>query len=508
MPVSLTGRSVRAILASLLAISLAGPLTAQQQTPAERDAFRRAQEEFNRVPNTPGDGPYPATIETDPGLPGHVIYRPADLSPFDGGKLPILVWGNGACVDDGTAHRLHLAEIASYGYLVVAAGGWRSGPGATEPRAPQPAPSGGGLPRAATTAADVSAGIDWAIAENTRNGSDLRGKVATGAIAVAGHSCGGLQAIEIAADPRIKTVLVHNSGVFNDGASPIPGITVSKAMLDRIHTPVIYILGGPTDIAYANGTDDFAACTPCRPCWPTSPSAMAGRSHNRWEAPLLTSRSTGSSGNSRATKSPRAPSSVPTAACAAAPTGRSSARVFEEKVEEPNMRYSIGKVLFGALAIVASGALALAQPGSAQAPANGPPANGPPRFPMRMEPDPRVQQRTYHFADTDQDLAYTVFVSSKVKPDTPAPLIVALHGYGGDSNFIVRGKLVDLAEENGYIVVGPMGYNATGWYGSPVIVIGGGPVDPPNLAELSEKDVMNVLAIARASSPSIPTAPT
>jgi len=257
MPVSLTGRSVRAILASLLAISLAGPLTAQQQTPAERDAFRRAQEEFNRVPNTPGDGPYPAMIETDPGLPGHVIYRPVDLSPFDGGKLPILVWGNGACVDDGTAHRLHLAEIASYGYLVVAAGGWRSGPGATEPRAPQPAPSGGGLPRAATTAADVSAGIDWAIAENTRNGSDLRGKVATGAIAVAGHSCGGLQAIEIAADPRIKTVLVHNSGVFNDGASPIPGITVSKAMLDRIHTPVIYILGGPTDIAYANGTDDF-----------------------------------------------------------------------------------------------------------------------------------------------------------------------------------------------------------------------------------------------------------
>lgn len=162
------------------------------------------------------------------------------------------------------------------------------------------------------------------------------------------------------------------------------------------------------------------------------------------------------------------------------------------------MRNSIGKALFGGLAIVAAGMLTLAQPGSAQAPASAPEADGPPRFPMRMEPDPRVQQRTYHFADTDEDLAYTVFVSSKVKPDKPAPLIVALHGYGGDSNFIVRGRLVDLAEENGYIVVGPMGYNATGWYGSPVIVIGGGPIDPPNLAELSEKDVMNVLAIARS----------
>lgn len=152
----------------------------------------------------------------------------------------------------------------------------------------------------------------------------------------------------------------------------------------------------------------------------------------------------------------------------------------------------------GALAAVAAAALAIAQPGSAQPSASAPQADGPPRFPMRMEPDPRVQQRSYHFADTNEDLAYTVFVSSKVKPGTPAPLIVALHGYGGDSNFIVRGRLVDLAEEGGYIVVGPMGYNATGWYGSPVIVMGGGAVDPPNLTELSEKDVMNVLALARS----------
>ena len=158
---------------------------------------------------------------------------------------------------------------------------------------------------------------------------------------------------------------------------------------------------------------------------------------------------------------------------------------------------NFGRAVLGSLALVAAAVLTFVQPSAAQAPGSGPPTNAPPRGPLRMEPDPRVQQRTYHFADTDQDLAYTVFVSSKVKPGTPAPLIVALHGYGGDSNFIVRGRLVDLAEENGYIVVGPMGYNATGWYGSPVIVIGGGPVDPPNLAELSEKDVMNVLSMAR-----------
>lgn len=236
---------------------LSATALAQNAPAPDPDAFRRAQEEFNKVPNTPGDGPYPATLEVDPRLPGHVVYRPADLSAFGTRKLPILIWGNGGCADDGAAHRLHLAEIASYGYLVVAAGHWRSGPGATDGPAPRVATADGKLPPAATSAADVLAGLDLAIAENGRAGSKYRGKIDVKAVAVAGHSCGGLQAIEIAADPRIKTVLIHDSGVFNDGGNPIPGINVSKAVLARFHTPVIYILGGPTDIAYANGTDDY-----------------------------------------------------------------------------------------------------------------------------------------------------------------------------------------------------------------------------------------------------------
>lgn len=172
--------------------------------------------------------------------------------------------------------------------------------------------------------------------------------------------------------------------------------------------------------------------------------------------------------------------------------------VDEKPDEETGVKHSAGKVLLGGLAVLAASMLAFTPPALTQAPAEASAADGPPRFPMRMEPDPRVEQRSYRFVDTDEELGYTVFVSSKVRSETPAPLIVALHGYGGDSNFIVRGRLVDLAEEHGYIVVGPMGYNATGWYGSPVIVMGGGPVDPPNLPELSEKDVMNVLAMARS----------
>lgn len=245
-------------LAGLALVAGLAPTASSQDGPPDPAAMRRAAEERNRVPNTPGDGPYPAVVEEDASLPGHVIYRPADLTPFGGGKLPVVVWGNGGCADDGTAHRFHLAQIASYGYLVVAAGHWRSGPGATHGPAEQRMPEGGGLPPPATTAADVIAGLDWAIAQDGDPASRFHGRVDTGSVAVAGHSCGGLQAIEVAADPRIDTVLIHNSGIYNSEVSAIPTMRATKDMLRNFHQPVIYILGGPTDIAYPNGTDDFA----------------------------------------------------------------------------------------------------------------------------------------------------------------------------------------------------------------------------------------------------------
>jgi poly(3-hydroxybutyrate) depolymerase len=148
----------------------------------------------------------------------------------------------------------------------------------------------------------------------------------------------------------------------------------------------------------------------------------------------------------------------------------------------------------------------------AQAQPPQPPAAAAPRGGINREPDPRVQQRKYHFADTNEELPYALFVSSRVTKGTKAPLIVALHGVFGDGNSLLRGSTLDLAEQGGYIVVGPMGYNPQGWFGSPVIVMNGGPgrgnpgagrggppptPEPPNLAELSEKDVMNVLAIVR-----------
>ena len=76
--------------------------------------------------------------------------------------------------------------------------------------------------------------------------------------------------------------------------------------------------------------------------------------------------------------------------------------------------------------------------------------------------DSRVQQRTYTFADTNEQMPYALFVSSKVTKDKKNPLIVSLHGLGGDQNTMVRESLrsVELAEQGGYILVAPMGYNS------------------------------------------------
>jgi len=258
--------------------AMATSAAAQQPAPPPGGGdFARAMAETNAVPDTPGDGPYPAIMELDDRLPDHVIYRPADLSPFAGGKLGVFAWGNGGCADDGASSRQHLAEIASYGYLVIAPGKWRSGPNAKVAReAPRSPPPGERLPPPATTADDVREGIDFALAENVRLGSRYANLIDKQAVAVGGFSCGGLQAISLAADPRISTVVVQNSGVFNDSRDSIGGMTVSKDALQAFHTPVLYLLGGPTDIAYANGQDDVSRIHQVPLAWVNLPYGHGG----------------------------------------------------------------------------------------------------------------------------------------------------------------------------------------------------------------------------------------
>jgi hypothetical protein len=102
-------------------------------------------------------------------------------------------------------------------------------------------------------------GLDWAVAESDRQGGAYYGKLDTGKVAVAGQSCGGLQAMEASPDPRVTTTLMFNSGVLN--SVPPAGMTlptVTKDALKQLHGPVAYFNGGESDVAYANAMDDFS----------------------------------------------------------------------------------------------------------------------------------------------------------------------------------------------------------------------------------------------------------
>src|SRR4030042_6664677 len=94
--------------------------------------------------------------------------------------------------------------------------------------------------------------------------------------------------------------------------------------------------------------------------------------------------------------------------------------------------------------------------------------------------DPRAKELTYHFNDTNEDLKYCLFVSSKASKDRKAPLIVTLHGLGAGPSIMVTKQAVDLAEEGGYILVAPMGYNERGWYGIPMTPFPGMTKTPPD----------------------------
>ena len=192
-----------------------------------------------------GTGPYSAIVTEDPTLPGMTIFRPRDLAPFGAErKLPILLWGNGACANTTFEHKNFLNEIASHGYVVVAIG------------LLEEINQRGEKSKLPTSSKQLLAALDWMLAQNEKG--IYSGKIDASKVAALGMSCGGLQAIEISGDPRITTTVVCNSGVWPE-PSPRKGMPpLTKDALKQFHGPVLYILGGPSDIAYKNGMDDFA----------------------------------------------------------------------------------------------------------------------------------------------------------------------------------------------------------------------------------------------------------
>jgi dienelactone hydrolase len=258
--------SVASFVLFLFGSSIAAPATAAQASPATPAA--------DRVP-TPaepaGSGPYKAVMEADPTLAMHTIYSPADMNAIGNGTLPIVVWGEGGCFNAGNMYSKFLTDIASYGYLILATGSIVPGietkfapappsgerPAAAAPAAPAPPPQ---LPQGQAVPTHPSQLVDalnWAIAESKRPDSKYYGKLATDRVAVMGQSCGGVQAIEVAADPRISTAMIWDSGLFPQPTGMGGGKTMSKDDLKLLHAPVAYITGDAQDIAFPNANDDF-----------------------------------------------------------------------------------------------------------------------------------------------------------------------------------------------------------------------------------------------------------
>ncbi len=197
-----------------------------------------------RVVEDGGTGLYSAIMYTDSTLLTHTIFRPKDLSVFGHKtKLPIIAWGNGACANSPWEHINFLSEVASHGFLVIAIGPM-----------PKEGERGGGR----STSSQLIDAINWAIAQNSNKASVFYNKIDVSKIAVSGMSCGGLQTLETAPDPRVTTAVICNSGIIGNGGgmSGMPALT--KDHLAKLHTPTLYLLGGEKDIAYKNGMDDFS----------------------------------------------------------------------------------------------------------------------------------------------------------------------------------------------------------------------------------------------------------
>ena len=112
-------------------------------------------------------------------------------------------------------------------------------------------------------------------------------------------------------------------------------------------------------------------------------------------------------------------------------------------------------------------------------------------------------QRDYLFeASSSKRLSYALYVPTGYQASKPAPLVVLLHGLGSNPWQVIHYQgIMQEAEKRGYLVVAPYGYNEFGGYGNR------GPrkdsswsfrtnaAVPQNLGELSERDVLNVLAL-------------
>ncbi len=235
-----------------------------------------------------GSGDYKAVVVADTTCPNFTIYRPQDMKAAIAkeGRLPIILYANGACANNNVEMRILLNEIASHGYIALAIGPydegdtveqWRRVLSSTAPkgkhivfangqefkplteeeraaeraqRANRPAPTARPKP---TYPRMLLEALDWLTDQSVNPESEYYHCVDLNSVVAMGQSCGGAQVLAVAHDPRLKTCVLMNSGV---GDRTMQG--ASKETLANLHTPTLYLIGGPQDQAFPNAEKDFA----------------------------------------------------------------------------------------------------------------------------------------------------------------------------------------------------------------------------------------------------------
>jgi poly(3-hydroxybutyrate) depolymerase len=105
-------------------------------------------------------------------------------------------------------------------------------------------------------------------------------------------------------------------------------------------------------------------------------------------------------------------------------------------------------------------------------------------------------ERHYVLEGAGEIMPYRVYVPKSYTGAKPLPLVIALHGLGGNEDVFMDGyskRIPELAEQYGYLVASPLGYRVDGFYGYSY----GNDAPAKRKQQLSEEDVMQVLARMR-----------
>lgn len=206
-----------------------------------------------------GSGQFKAFAVKEAGAEDFVVYHPKDMAYAHArcGALPLLMWGNGGCMDTSAGYERMLTEIASHGYVVMAIGEMEA---YLDSRKQNP-----------TESSELKRGLDWMLQQARTKGSNYYQYIDTTKIAAAGHSCGGAQVLCNAADPRFKTLMIMNAGM---GDMEMAG--ASRASLPKIHTPILYVTGGESDVAYLNAKKDYERISHVPVAWANHPASGHG----------------------------------------------------------------------------------------------------------------------------------------------------------------------------------------------------------------------------------------